>query len=112
MVGLGRYAERRGGELAYGDQRRLELVRALATRPRLLMLDEPAAGLSHGEVDELMELVRQLRDRYDLTVVLVEHHMGLVMRLCDRITVLNFGRTIAAGTPARSSSSSTAIVPG
>jgi len=99
-VGLLAVADRPAAGLPYGTLKRVELARAVASEPKLLLLDEPAAGLSHGEVDELMDLVRQLRDRYDLTVVLVEHHMGLVMRLCDRITVLNFGRTIAAGTPA------------
>ena len=98
-VGLRDVAHRPAAGLPYGTLKRVELARAVASEPRLLLLDEPAAGLSHGEVDELMGVVRQLRDRYDLTVVLVEHHMGLVMRLCDRITVLNFGRTIAAGTP-------------
>ena len=98
-VGLLSVAARPAVGLPYGTLKRVELARAVASEPTLLLLDEPAAGLAHGEVDELMGLVRQLRDRYDLTVVLVEHHMGLVMRLCDRITVLNFGRTIAAGTP-------------
>jgi branched-chain amino acid transport system ATP-binding protein len=99
-VGLGAVAHRPAAGLPYGTLKRVELARAVASEPTLLLLDEPAAGLAHGEVDELMALVRQLRDRHDLTVVLVEHHMGLVMRLCDRITVLNFGRTIAEGTPA------------
>ena len=86
--------------LPYGTLKRVELARAIASEPTLLLLDEPAAGLAHGEVDELMALVRQVRADHDLTVVLVEHHMGLVMRLCDHITVLNFGRTIAEGEPA------------
>jgi branched-chain amino acid transport system ATP-binding protein len=98
-VGLLNVADRPAAGLPYGTLKRVELARAVASEPNLLLLDEPAAGLSHGEVDNLMDVVRQLRDRYDLTVVLVEHHMGLVMRLCDRVTVLNFGRTIAAGTP-------------
>ena len=98
-VGLSHVAGRPAAGLPYGTLKRVELARAVASGPELLLLDEPAAGLAHGEVDDLMELVRQLRDVHDLTVVLVEHHMGLVMRLCDHITVLNFGRTIADGTP-------------
>jgi len=98
-VGLAGVAGRPAAGLPYGTLKRVELARAIASDPDLLLLDEPAAGLTHGEVDELMELVRQLREAHDLTVVLVEHHMGLVMRLCDHITVLNFGRTIAAGPP-------------
>ena len=103
-VGLAGVAARPAAGLPYGTLKRVELARAIASDPDLLLLDEPAAGLTHGEVDELMELVRQLREAHDLTVVLVEHHMGLVMRLCDHVTVLNFGRTIAAGPPAAVSS--------
>nr|WP_227462347.1 ABC transporter ATP-binding protein [Desertimonas flava] len=99
-VGLGDVADRPAAGLPYGTLKRVELARAVASEPSLLLLDEPAAGLSHSEVDELMDVVRLLRDRYDLTIVLVEHHMGLVMRLCDHLTVLNFGRTIATGSPA------------
>jgi branched-chain amino acid transport system ATP-binding protein len=99
-VGLSAVAGRPAVGLPYGTLKRVELARALASDPSLLLLDEPAAGLAHGEVDELMDLVRHLRDRRNLTIVLVEHHMGLVMRLCDHITVLNFGSTIAAGDPA------------
>ena len=99
-VGLSAVADKPAVGLPYGTLKRVELARAVAAEPKLLLLDEPAAGLAHGEVDALMALVRQLRDAHDLTVVLVEHHMGLVMRLCDNITVLNFGRTIAEGTPA------------
>jgi branched-chain amino acid transport system ATP-binding protein len=100
-VGLSAVASRPAAGLPYGTLKRVELARAVASDPQLLLLDEPAAGLAHGEVDELMALVRQLRDVHDLTVVLVEHHMGLVMRLCDHVTVLNFGRTICAGPPAQ-----------
>ena len=103
-VGLSKVAGRPAAGLPYGTLKRVELARAVASEPRLLLLDEPAAGLAHGEVDDLMDLVRQLRDSHDLTVVLVEHHMGLVMRLCDHIAVLNFGRTIADGPPAKVSS--------
>jgi branched-chain amino acid transport system ATP-binding protein len=103
-VGLAKVAGRPAAGLPYGTLKRVELARAIASDPDLLLLDEPAAGLAHGEVDVLMELVRQLREAHDLTVVLVEHHMGLVMRLCDQVTVLNFGRTIAAGPPTTVSS--------
>lgn len=99
-VGLLAFADHPASGLPFGTLKRIELARAIASEPRLLLLDEPAAGLTHGETDELMELIRGLRDRHDLTIVLVEHHMGLVMKLCDHITVLNFGRTIADGTPA------------
>lgn len=103
-VGLAHVASRPAAGLPYGTLKRVEVARAIASNPSLLLLDEPAAGLAHGEVDELMELVRQIRDNHNLTVVLVEHHMGLVMRLCDHINVLNFGRTIADGPPAKVSS--------
>lgn len=98
-VELAHVASKPAAGLPYGTLKRVELARAIAAEPGLLLLDEPAAGLAHGEVDELMELIRRLRDRRKLTIVLVEHHMGLVMRLCDRVTVLNFGRTIAEGEP-------------
>jgi len=93
-------ARRPAAELPYGLQKRVELGRALASGPKLLLLDEPAGGLSHGEVEELANLVRRIRDAYDLTVLLVEHHMALVMGIADRVHVLDFGRKIAAGTPA------------
>ncbi len=87
--------------LPFGTLKRIELARALNQRPRLLMLDEPASGLTHGEVEDLGELIVALRDELNLTVLLVEHHMGMVMRLCERIVVLNFGRKLAEGTPAQ-----------
>jgi branched-chain amino acid transport system ATP-binding protein len=87
-------------ELPFGTQKRVELARALAASPRLLLLDEPACGLNHHEVDQLGTLIRDLRRRFDLTVLLVEHHMGLVMALSDTLVALNFGRKIAEGTPA------------
>jgi branched-chain amino acid transport system ATP-binding protein len=85
--------------LPYGDQRRLEIARALAARPKLLLLDEPAAGLNTGETAELMEKIHEIRDRFDLAILLIEHNMELVMGICERIFVLNFGKTIAHGTP-------------
>lgn len=85
--------------LPYGTLKRIELARALMGDPKLLMLDEPATGLTHSEVDELANLIRDLRDRYDLTVLLVEHHMGMVMKLSEHIVVLDFGRKIAEGPP-------------
>jgi branched-chain amino acid transport system ATP-binding protein len=86
-------------ELPFGTQKRVELARALAASPRLLLLDEPACGLNHHEVDQLAALIRELRRRFELTVLLVEHHMGLVMALADKIVALNFGRKIAEGNP-------------
>jgi len=86
--------------LPFGTQKRVELARALAASPRLLLLDEPACGLNHHEVDQLGTLIRELRQRFSLTVLLVEHHMGLVMALSDKLVALNFGRKIAEGTPA------------
>jgi branched-chain amino acid transport system ATP-binding protein len=88
----------RSGDLSYGDQRRLEIARALAGVPRLLLLDEPAAGMNPTETRDLGTLLRQVAKR-DITLLLVEHNMGFVMDLCDRITVLNFGRKIAEGSP-------------
>ena len=85
--------------LPYGTLKRVELARALCARPRLLMLDEPASGLSHTEVEKLGELLVKLRADFDLTILLVEHHMGMVMRISDHVVVLNFGRMIAQGTP-------------
>jgi len=99
-VGLGAYAHRLARELPYGQQKRVELARALASGPRLLLLDEPAGGLNHEEVEGLGGLIRRLRDDFELTVLLVEHHMGLVMGSAERVHVLDFGRRIASGTPA------------
>ena len=86
--------------LPYGQQRKLEIARALATDPKLLLLDEPAAGMNPEEMLALMELIREIRDRFDLTVLIIEHHMDLVMNVSDRIFVLNFGKPLAEGTPA------------
>ena len=99
-VGIAEHAERPAAGLPFGTLKRVELARALASRPRLLLLDEPAGGLNHEEVDELVGLIRRLRDERKLTILLVEHHMRLVMEVCDHVHVLNFGRTIAAGAPA------------
>ena len=98
-VGLAHVAGMEAGQLSLGLQRRLEIARALALEPRLLMLDEPAAGISHEEGRQLMELVRRLRQR-GMTVVLIEHNMQMVMNLCDRLVVLNYGEVIAQGKPA------------
>ncbi|MEZ0375242.1 MAG: ABC transporter ATP-binding protein, partial [Candidatus Sericytochromatia bacterium] len=86
------------GNLAYGQQRRLEIARALATEPRLLLLDEPAAGMNHQETDELMQLIEKIRAT-GISVLLIEHDMALVMKISDRICVVNFGKKIAEGTP-------------
>ena len=99
-VGLEALADRPVGGLAYGRLKRIELARAICERPRLLLLDEPASGLSHGEVDELAELLKTLSTELGLTLLIVEHHMGLVMRVSDQVVVLDFGEVIAAGTPA------------
>ena len=98
IVGLADAAERRASDLSYGDQRRLEIARALAPEPKLLLLDEPAAGMNPAETEGLSVLVRRLR-QLGTTILLVEHDMGFVMDLSDRVTVLNFGRKIAEGAP-------------
>jgi len=87
--------------LPYGDQRRLEIARALAAKPKLLLLDEPAAGLNTGETIALMQKIHEIRDRFGLAILLIEHNMELVMGICERIFVLNYGKTIAQGTPAQ-----------
>jgi branched-chain amino acid transport system ATP-binding protein len=94
-------ARRPAAGLPYGTLKRIELARALCQRPRLLMLDEPASGLTHAEVDELADLIVGLRDDLGLTVLLVEHHMGMVMRISERVVVLDFGRKIAEGPPSQ-----------
>ena len=92
-------AGKQAGSLPYGAQRRLEIIRALATRPKLLLLDEPAAGMNPSETAELMEVIRRIRDEFDIAILLIEHDMNLVMGICEGIGVLNFGRVIAKGTP-------------
>jgi branched-chain amino acid transport system ATP-binding protein len=99
-VGIAEHADRPAAGLPYGTLKRVELARALASRPRLLLLDEPAGGLNHEEVDELVGLIRRLREERVLTILLVEHHMRLVMQVCEHVHVLDFGRTIATGAPA------------
>ncbi|MBD2501218.1 ABC transporter ATP-binding protein [Anabaena azotica] len=99
MVGLSDRAEEKSRNFAYGDQRRLEIARALALQPRILLLDEPAAGMNPNEKQQLSEFIRDLRDRFNLTIILIEHHVPLVMGLCDRIAVLDFGQLIALGEP-------------
>jgi len=100
LINLRGRANDRAADLPYGDQRRLELVRALATRPRLLMLDEPAAGMNATETQSLLRLIDDIRKRYGLAVIVVEHDMDLIMNLCDRIQVLAYGEIIFEGSPA------------
>ena len=100
QMGLADEAHEAIGSLSYGRRRMVELSRALACRPHVLLLDEPAAGLNSGEVDQLIDRLGELRAAHGLAVVLIEHNMGMVMRLAERIFVLNFGCKIAEGTPA------------
>jgi branched-chain amino acid transport system ATP-binding protein len=99
LLGLRHYALEQPKNLPYGLQRRVEIGRALALRPKLLLLDEPAAGMNPGEVDELIEMIRWIRGEFKLTVLLIEHHMRVVMNVCERMKVIDFGETIAEGTP-------------
>ena len=96
---LDRFKDEGGTSLPYGKQRRLEIVRALATRPKLLLLDEPAAGMNPSEQEDLMSLIKQIRDRFGLTILLVEHNMKVVMGVCERIQVVDYGKSIALGIP-------------
>lgn len=100
LLDLAAYAEQRAGSLPYGHQRRLEIARALAIEPALLLLDEPAAGMNPAESDALHQLLLELRQRFRLTILLVEHDMRLMMNLCERLLVLNEGKLIASGSPA------------
>ena len=99
QLGLEAFAEEKASSLPYGAQRRLEIARALATRPKFLLLDEPAAGMNPQESEELMNFIRRLRDEFDLTILLIEHDMKVVMNVCDYIHVLDQGVHIAQGTP-------------
>ena len=100
LVGLAGRAESPAGTLSHGDERRLGVARALATEPRFVLLDEPAAGLPEAEVPEFADVIRSVRDEHDAGVLLIDHNMSLVMAVCDRIHVLDQGRTLAEGTPA------------
>ncbi len=100
LLDLGAVADAAVMDLPFGTQKRVELGRALAAEPKLLLLDEPAGGLNHEEVEVLMGLLRRIRGELDLTLLLVEHHMNMVMRISDRVVALDFGRKIADGTPA------------
>ena len=99
FMGLEPFADKLVADLSFGTQKRVELARALATEPTLLLLDEPACGLNHEELVGLGDLIINIQQRMNMTILLVEHHMGLVMRVCQRIVALNFGRKIADGTP-------------
>lgn len=99
IFNLGKFRESAAKSLPYGDQRRLEIVRALATKPKLLLLDEPAAGMNPTEKVELARLIRFIKDKYQISILLVEHDMHLVMEICERIAVLDYGVKIAEGTP-------------
>ena len=99
VVGLADKANEQASSLPYGHQRKLEIARAMALDPKLLLLDEPAAGMNAEESAELVSFVRQIRDRFDITILMIEHHMDVVSNLCDHVTVLNFGKTICVGTP-------------
>lgn len=96
---LEKYKDEGGTSLPYGNQRRLEIVRALATRPKLLLLDEPAAGMNPSEQEDLTVLIKEIRQKFNLTIILVEHNMRVVMGVCDRIQVVDYGKSIALGLP-------------
>ncbi len=96
---MSEYAETLAKNLPYGQQRKLEIARALATDPKVLMLDEPAAGMNPNETTELMNTIHFIRDKFDITILLIEHDMKLVMGICERIIVVDYGKTIAEGTP-------------
>lgn len=99
VVGLKNKASLPAGSLPYGDQRRLEIARALATKPEVLLLDEPGAGMNPNEIDELNRTILLMKEKFGLTILLVEHQMRLVMGICERIVVMNFGKSLAVGTP-------------
>lgn len=98
-VGLEKVMYEKASSLPYGDQRKLEIARALATKPKLILLDEPAAGMNPKETEDLMEFIKQIRKDFNLTVLLIEHDMKVVMGICERIIVMDYGRIIAEGTP-------------
>ena len=99
FMGLGDIADQKAGSLPYGVQRRLEIVRALASKPSIILLDEPAAGMNPSETAELMHQIRRIRDTFQIAIFLIEHDMNLVMNVCEAIAVVNYGRIIAKGTP-------------
>jgi branched-chain amino acid transport system ATP-binding protein len=98
IFGLEKYQHELAKNLPYGEQRRVEIARALASDPKLLLLDEPAAGMNPAEIGRLMEYIHFIRDRFNLTILLIEHQMRLVMNICEQITVMDFGEVIARGT--------------
>lgn len=99
IFGMEKYANQRAGSLPYGAQRRLEIARAMATNPKLLLLDEPAAGMNPTETDELMDTIMLIRNEFGITTLLIEHDMRLVLGICERLTVLNYGEILAEGNP-------------
>ena len=99
FMGLSEFADVKAGSLPYGVQRRLEIVRALASNPSIILLDEPAAGMNPSETAELMHQIRRIRDTFHIAIFLIEHDMNLVMNVCEAIAVVNYGRIIAKGTP-------------
>jgi branched-chain amino acid transport system ATP-binding protein len=99
FVGLEKDARRQASELPYGKQRKLEIARAMATHPQLILLDEPAAGMNDSETAALTELIRAIREQFHMSIILIEHDMNLVMNLCDRLIVVNFGQKLAEGVP-------------
>lgn len=99
QLGLAPYVDEKTGALPYGLQRKLEVARALATQPKVLLLDEPATGLSSEETTEMIDFILRVRKDFDLTILLIEHHMKVVMGICEEISVLNYGKTIATGSP-------------
>lgn len=101
LLGLQEYKDQEAGTLPYGLQRRLEIARALAASPKLLLLDEPAAGMNNDECNELVTLLQDIQNRFQLTIILIEHHIDFVLKLCQRIYVLNLGQVLAEGTPSQ-----------
>ena len=97
-VGLSQYKNQQASNLPYGLQRRLEIARAMATRPEIILLDEPAAGMNEEESARISEFIRSIRDDHNITIIIIDHHMDVIMSLCDKISVLNFGQMIATGT--------------
>ena len=100
FVGLAEDADKPATELPYGKQRKLEIARAMASEPKLILLDEPAAGMNDSETAALTRLIRDIREKYNISIILIEHDMNLVMSLCDHLIVVNFGKKLAEGVPA------------